>query len=169
MKFVKLILLLNMFFSSAWAKPKTVSEVKALFLLNIIKYTEWPERTGEDFNLLIVGETPVHEVLKQFKGSHIGVKKIAVYYVNYDENVDLSDYDCVFISSSKPHLFTKFLETAHGQSTLTVSDSPWFIEAGGIVNFLIVDKRVRFQINMDSLKRTNLKISSKVLRLSYKK
>jgi len=41
-----------------------------------------------------------------------------------------------------------------------------FLESGGMINFLIEDKKVHFDINNTAAKKAKLKISSKVLRLA---
>ncbi len=51
-------------------------------------------------------------------------------------------------------------------SVLTVADTKGFLESGGIINFLMEDKKVRFEINVTAAKKSKLKISSKLLRLA---
>ena len=49
---------------------------------------------------------------------------------------------------------------------LTVSDAPDFLKQGGMVQFLIVDKHVRFAVNLDAVDRTHLVLSSELLRVA---
>jgi hypothetical protein len=49
---------------------------------------------------------------------------------------------------------------------LTVSEMPGFDELGGMVNFFIEDRRIRFEINPQAAARSGLRISSQLLNLS---
>jgi hypothetical protein len=53
-----------------------------------------------------------------------------------------------------------------GRPVLTVGESPEFIQHGGIVNFFLDGKRVRFEINPTAATRVNLRISSRLLQLA---
>jgi hypothetical protein len=52
-----------------------------------------------------------------------------------------------------------------GASVLTVSDVDHFLEAGGIIRFYMEGKKVRFEMNSEMAKHSQLKISSKLLKL----
>jgi len=41
-----------------------------------------------------------------------------------------------------------------------------FAQSGGVINFVTVEKKIRFEINLDAAERADLKISSKLLRLA---
>ena len=52
------------------------------------------------------------------------------------------------------------------QPILTVSDIKGFTAYGGIIQFKLVDNKVRFTINIDAATRAGLTISSKLLSLA---
>ena len=41
-----------------------------------------------------------------------------------------------------------------------------FVESGGMINFTLVEDKVRFEINLGSAKKVNLKINPKLLKLA---
>jgi hypothetical protein len=47
-----------------------------------------------------------------------------------------------------------------------VGEMPGFLEAGGIMNFLMEDNKVRFEVNAAAAKHAKLKIRSQLLRLA---
>jgi hypothetical protein len=49
---------------------------------------------------------------------------------------------------------------------LTVGEQENFLENGGNINFLRIAGKIRFEINLDSVKDNNLKIRSKLLKLA---
>jgi len=58
------------------------------------------------------------------------------------------------------------LASLHGSTVLTVSDAAGFLDAGGMIQFLNENDRVRFAINTDATTRAKLKVSSKLLSLA---
>ncbi len=49
---------------------------------------------------------------------------------------------------------------------LTVSDLPNFACTGGNIGFFFADNQLRFQIHLDTARRTGIAFSSKLLRLA---
>jgi len=60
----------------------------------------------------------------------------------------------------------EYLHAVDGKPVLTVGESPEFVQEGGIVNFFLDGKRVRFEINPAAATRANLRISSRLLQLA---
>jgi hypothetical protein len=58
------------------------------------------------------------------------------------------------------------LSSLRGSSVITVADMGGFLEAGGMIQFLNENDRVRFAINVDATSRAKLKLSSKLLSLA---
>ena len=72
----------------------------------------------------------------------------------------------LFISASEKNRLPKILKDLRGMNILTVSETDQFIQDGGIINFVIEDDEIHFQINDDAAKKAGLKISSKLLSLA---
>jgi hypothetical protein len=58
------------------------------------------------------------------------------------------------------------LAALDGSSVLTVADMDHFIESGGMIQFVMQEKRVRFAIDVGASSRARLKVSSKLLSLA---
>jgi len=56
-----------------------------------------------------------------------------------------------------------FLKVCGGAEVLTVGDTKGFAELGGIINFVLDNDRVRFEVNRKAAEQAGLKISSKLL------
>jgi hypothetical protein len=72
--------------------------------------------------------------------------------------------DVLFVPQDAPA--TPFLRAARGSPTLTVGESARFTAQGGIINFVLQEGTVRFQINPGEAERAGLRISSHLLRLA---
>ena len=55
---------------------------------------------------------------------------------------------------------------ARSQATLVVSESDSALAGGSIINFRLVDERIRFEISLEAAERSNLKLSSQLLTLA---
>ena len=72
----------------------------------------------------------------------------------------------LFISSSEEERLAKIIETLKDSSILTVGEVKQFAQRGGIINFIVKENKIRFEINVDAAERAKLKISSKLLKLA---
>ena len=60
----------------------------------------------------------------------------------------------------------EIIDILKNSAVLTVGEREDFLENGGNINFLVEKKKVRFEINLASVKRNNLKIRSKLVKLA---
>ena len=74
----------------------------------------------------------------------------------------------LFICPSEKKNFSQIIDAVKDRGVLTVSDSQGFLEAGGIINFVIEDNKVRFNVNLTASETAGLKIRSQLLRLAKK-
>jgi len=74
----------------------------------------------------------------------------------------------LFICPSEKKTVNEIIDLVKNQGVLTVADTQEFLDAGGIVNFVIEDNKVRFDINLTASEKAGLKIRSQLLRLAKK-
>ena len=58
------------------------------------------------------------------------------------------------------------IEYLKGRHVLTIGETTDFARMGGVINFIRVKNKIRFEINVAAAKQANLKISSKMLKLA---
>jgi hypothetical protein len=144
-------------------------EVKAAFIYNFAKFIDWPAeslgRPGEAMNVCILGEDPFGGILertlqaKTVHGRALRIERLGGVS-------DLQSCQIIFISASESRRLPHILEILWGSPVLTIGETPDFGSAGGIINFVIEDSRVRFEINAGAAARSGLRISSKLLSLA---
>jgi len=153
--------------ASLFASDSDVSleyQVKAAFLLNFTKFVEWPasqEALGAPFSLCIVGPDPFHgEINRIVEGETVNGRKLTVQRVDPREG-SLRSCQVVFVGSGEPDM-AGFL-AGFGPGVLTVGEGVRFLRDGGMIAFVIENRRVRFDINQRAASKAALKISSKLL------
>jgi hypothetical protein len=72
----------------------------------------------------------------------------------------------LFISDSEKDNLSQILETVKGTPTLTIGDTKGFAQQGIMINFVMEQNKVGFEINTESARRAKIIISSKLLKLA---
>jgi len=155
---------------NAYAKQTPSSEtlIKAAFLYNFAKFVEWPVDAFADdqtpLTLGILGKDPFGDALETIRDKSVGGRRLEIKRSKTIQ--DLEKCHILFISGSEKNRVKMIFNGLKGSNTLTVGDMESFAQRGGIINFISVDKKIRFEINVDAAMQTGLKISSKLLKLA---
>lgn len=152
--------------------PPSEYEVKAAFLCSFAEYVEWPAGRGDGLTIGILGDDPFGPMLDDVvRNRAVQTKALQVKRLRRVE--DARTCQIVYVSGSEQQGLSAILRSladgAEGSappSVLTVSDLEGFTKHGGIIGFVLVSKRVRFQINVRAAERAGLKISSRLLKLA---
>jgi len=166
---LSLVLLLAAAPGRAQIPQPTEYQLKAAFLYNFAKFIDWPPEAFADdkapFVFGILGDNPFGNDLEQtVAGKNINERPISVQV--FHTAAEATHCQILFISNSEKKHFSEILQSLHGNAVLTVSETDGFMQTGGMINFLLQDGKVRFQINDDAAKAARLKISSKLLSLA---
>lgn len=137
-------------------------QVKAAFLYNFVKFVEWPGPSlAGPLTICVAGRNPLGTFLEDtVRGETVGGRPIAARVVLEPES------GCHVVFVPKGAASATYLRAARNTPTLTVGESPSFIDMGGIINFVIDGGRVRFEINPQAADRAQLRISSRLLQLA---
>ncbi|MBI4659433.1 MAG: YfiR family protein [Verrucomicrobia bacterium] len=153
--------------SAAGAAPQvTEQEVKAEFLRRIAFYTEWPANRfpKEDSPVVIgvVGRSGVAaevEKLAKKKGTEIKRRRIEARRLNVND--DLSQCHVLFIGAETD--YEPLLAKLKNTSVLTVGEHRAFARNGGMVNFVLQEESVKFEVNIAVATQAGLRLSSELL------
>ena len=151
------------------AQRATTNEVKAAFLYNFARFTEWPpDAFPSESAALVIGvagdEALRHSIDNVIQGKHAGIRTLTTRQVT-DAN-DTGGVQMLYIGGTAASRAEDFVSALNSGPILTVGDVERFPEKGGMINFLIAENRVRFEIRVDAAERSRLKVSSRVLTLA---
>ncbi len=162
-------MLLALSSSRAQTSPPSEYQLKAAFLFNFAKFVEWPAEAFAEANspfiIGILGDSPFGNELAQT----VGGKKINEHPITlqtFRVAAEATNCHLLFISTSEQKRLPEIFPRIRGIPILTVGETERFIEAGGLINFVSENNKIRFQINDDAAKVARLKISSKLLSLA---
>lgn len=142
--------------------------IKAVFLYNFAKFTEWPEGTfntpEESIDICILGEDPFEEAINAIAGKSVRNRNIVIR--NCKRLEEARGCHILFISESEQSRVKEILRRLEGKPVLTVSDMNAFVEARGMIELIRADNKIRFRVHLGSVRGAGLKISSQMLKLA---
>lgn len=139
-------------------------EVKAAFLYHFTTFVQWPQSTapGEEFVIAVYGADAVVEELGAFlpgrtvQGRRMGVRRL--------QSIDDAEGAAVlFIGASQSGALPRLIDRVRDRPMLVVTEARGALREGAMINFQIVDQRVRFEISMPAAERAGLELSSRLL------
>lgn len=143
------------------------AEVAAAYVYKFSKFVKWPARTisnTDDLRLCIYGRTASSRALEALSGK--SAQGLGVRVVRRDRGDSLDGCHVVYVGDSETRYLSPLLRSLAGSPTLTVSEIPGFIAAGGMIGLVKRDNRLRFEINAASADSAGLTISSQLLKLA---
>jgi hypothetical protein len=144
-------------------------DVKAAFVVNFARFTEWPSAAFLDsaspIMIGVAGDETLRRAIdhlakgKQFSGRALETRKV-------NSANDVSRIHLLFIGGLPGFRAAEALKTLNGLPVLTVGDTAGFCAEGGMIAFLLERDRLRFEIRFDMTEHAGLKVSSRVLALA---
>lgn len=173
------------------AEEPIEDKVKMGFVFNFLKFIDWPAaddtEADEPITVGIAGSEALFELYQDLDGRYLGERVIVVtHLVDFDKLQPPQDQNeaewsrgiealkqCEVLFFSKRHSKDKatlvpVFHAIEGSDVLTIGDDKDFLNSGGIINFLRVDRSIRFEINLKAARLNHLEIRAKLLRLAYR-
>lgn len=140
------------------------SEVKAAFLHRFSSYVEWPATVmaAPRFVIAVLGATSVADNLeralarRELKGRPAEVRRVSDIRAARQAHI-------VYVGREHAAELDTLLPLLDARPLLIVTDARNGLEAGGMLNFRLIERRVRFEVALDTAERAGLSISADLL------
>lgn len=149
------------------AQAQTVEEhdAKAAFVFKLVNFVQWPPAATGDLVIGFIGADVTGDSLQRLTyGKSVNGRRIVVRRLAHDG--DLKSCQVIFVGASERKNTLAVVERLRGTNVLTVGESEGFGQHGGIVNLLLNQGRIRFEVNSHASERAHLQISSRLLSLA---
>ena len=144
---------------AAAAAPPSEYEVKALLLRQLVNYVDWPANSPT--LICVVGSDPFGPYLERaFSDQRVRLRRLSA------NSGLLAQCALVFVAASESAVVPDLLSRLAARGALSVSDMPTFTERGGMISMLMVDRRVKFYIDLEHARSSQLRINAKLLQLA---
>ena len=151
------------------AQRPTDYDIKAAFLYNFAKFVDWPANAFESpqspLIIGVFGPDPFGPTLdRTIRNKTVQDRPLIVRRIQSPER--LRECHILFLDASKLDSLQEIIKQIESAPVLTVSEVDGFCFNGGMINFVLEQNRVRFEINPNAATKARLKISSRLLRLA---
>jgi hypothetical protein len=153
------------------ARQAAEYEVKAAFLYKFASYVEWPPQVfaeaGSPFAIGVAGADLLADALARIVAQRtIDGRPVEIRKLRRGDPVD--GLQILFVGRDGGERLSDFLDSARGRPVLTVSESEDAFALGSMINFVVVDDKVRFDVALREAEHANLKVSSRLLSVARK-
>jgi hypothetical protein len=150
----------------AAAQAISETQVKAAYLYNFAKFVNWPDGTfataQDSIRLCVLRDESFQGQLDQIvKGKNIAGHPVLVIGIQSGQQARRCHE--LFIGSAQDQDTGQILESLKVAGVLTIGEGRGFMEAGGIIGFIMQGNHVRFQVNQKAANQARLRLSSQLL------
>lgn len=139
--------------------------LKAMFILNFIKYVEWPQEIDNTFRIAIVGESEIKEALITMIKMKPSMEGKRIEIITLEEG-EVRPCQMIFIPSEESKELASIIKGYQGKGVLIITDENHHASKGAAINLINIDNKIRFEIYLNQAKLAGIKISSKLSELA---
>jgi len=150
---------------SVHAREVHPDTLKTVYLIQLSEFTTWPDekmQATDEFLICIHPNSKLNPTLKQISGRSVKEKPLKIQ--SSLEKDLLKNCHIFYVSSEDFDLFQQYKSVLEKNSVLTISSEEDFSKEG-IIKYYIKDSKLNMRTNLNALERSQLKISTKLLRL----
>ena len=157
--------------------------IEGAFLVNFIRYTDWPaqrfDHAGSPYVISVVGSSEAADTIGAVAAAAgtIRGRRVLVQRVRYSPSMAASARresvrrlrrgHLVFVADSDGDVDPRFvLKAVEGVPVLTVSDVPGFAAGGGMLGLVRSGQHLAIEANPGAIRNAGLGVSAKVLKLA---
>jgi hypothetical protein len=144
-------------------------EVEAAFLYRFAGYVEWPAEalSGQDFTIAVLGSDSIAQELERILPHH-ALKNRPAQVRRIRSLKELRDAQILFVGPEFNDELKSIIARVANHPVLVVSASEHGLDDGSCVNFLFVDRRVRFEVSLTAADHVGLRVSSELLSVAVR-
>lgn len=146
-------------------------QIKAAYLYKFAGYIEWPPGAfhlpESPITIGVIGADDMWEELDRLKRAPpVNNRSIDIRLLKAGDS--LNGVHILFIGRQEAPRLRRTLESLQAQPVLTVSEVQGGLGEGSMINFILIEERIRFEVSLLPAERSNLKISSRLLSVAQK-
>ncbi len=167
---LRAVILLSLLLASVGVRTApTEYEVKAAFIYYFAKFVDWPASAfagaGAPLVIGICGSDPFDGRLDQIvAGKSVNGRPLEVRRLS--PSADLTQCHILYISPAERRNTPVILQSLANTPVLTVSEIDGFTQSGGIINFFLLQSKVKFEISPENARQAELGLRAQLLRVA---
>jgi len=141
------------------AQSSNPERLKAAIVFNILRFVNLPDSGRGPIDFCVSANDPAARSFRAFSGRTAGSRTVSVRTIRGNA---YGRCDVVYLGSAS----SQAVANASGSGRLIMGDGRRFIDRGGSVGLVRMGSQIRFEINLDAAAKSNVRISSKLIRLA---
>jgi hypothetical protein len=143
--------------------------IKAGFIYNFAKLVGWPgnafAQADSPIVIGILGTDPFGGIIDRILADKkVDARRFVIKRLKW--GMEFKDCDILFVGASEAVHLEEIIRAVKGLPILTIGETPGFARRGCIINLIVEDNKVRFEVNLDAAKQADLNVSSRLLALA---
>jgi hypothetical protein len=143
--------------------------VKAAFIFKFAGFVEWPETAFPQpftaVTIAVIGDDELAAELSAITaGRAVEGRPLTIRKTRSLEAV--ADAHMVFVGRAEIARLPQLAKLARARPVLILTDAPTALAQGSMINFMLVERRVKFEIHLEEAERHGLKLSSRLLAIA---
>ena len=176
MRWAKWILLIHLLMQTNYGQAQDSAlsadefTLKAAYIYRLTEFIRWPEEADwsetMEFEVACLG---CDNRLVQSLNILFREKQIKDRVVKITTLYDLSQLkkpQILFIGSRATSQLQEILENPNNKGILFISDSPGFGLRGVHINFVMVDRHIKLELNIDAIQHTQFSVNSRLMQVA---
>ena len=146
----------------------TTAIVKAAYIYNFAKLIDWPSANKKgNFIIGVYGNTNVYkELINKYSTKRIGTQDIEIKKLS--ESPEVGAVHVLFVAKSNTKDLNAILNNLQYEPVLVITEEDGTLNKGSIINFLIIDNSLKFELNVSEAKNRQLIVGSRLKDLAFK-
>ena len=147
------------------AEPYREEAVKAAFLHRFTGYMEWPDQalqSRSQFTIAVLEGKSVAKELSRLLARR-EIKDMPARVTMVDSPMQAGDAQMLYVGPGFSGDLRAVIAALDRKPVLIVTDHPRGLDVGGAVNFVRVDRRVRFEVSLTAAQNAGIRVSSELL------
>lgn len=143
--------------------------VKAAMLVKFLGYVDFPGGPLDPGTPYVVGVAGADDIADELARLAAGrtVNNHGVVVRRLRDGDAARGVHLLFIGADEGTGEPALVKAAAMAGAMSVTESPTGIDAGAVINFVLVDERVRFEVSLAAAEKNKLKLSSRLLSVAH--
>ncbi|MES2264598.1 MAG: YfiR family protein [Pseudomonadota bacterium] len=142
-------------------------QVKAAYILNFTRYASWPAAVLADARaplvVCMIGQGS-GDIARQLQSRAAGSHPLELRTLTRGD--ETATCHALYIGPSEQPRQAALLARLRDQAILTIGDSASFLADGGMINLVLVEGSIRFEVNLAATKQSGMSLNPRVLALA---
>jgi hypothetical protein len=139
-------------------------QVYSLFVMNIAKYSSWPNLSG-DFNISVFGKSKAYDELMKQNNKIVNGHTIKVTQV--EDIAQLANAQIIYLPDGRSSALDDIVKATLGKSVMIITEREGLFKKGAGFSFIVMENStLRYDINSTDLEKRQIKISKNLTALA---